>query len=66
MIDIIERLRKGVGLDSQLPMFEAEQTMDEAADEIERLRAALKWLSSTVRPGQPDHLRWGDEGPIND
>jgi hypothetical protein len=42
MTDIVERLRQGVGLAIQEDVVAAEKIMDEAADEIERLRASVK------------------------
>jgi hypothetical protein len=42
MTDIVERLRQGVGLAIQEDVVAAEKIMDEAADEIERLREAIQ------------------------
>jgi hypothetical protein len=39
MSDLIKTLRDGIGIADNIPMAEA--AMDHAADEIERLRAAL-------------------------
>jgi hypothetical protein len=40
-LDIVERLRQGIERGDE---GDAESAMDKAADEIERLRAALRWI----------------------
>jgi len=45
MTDIVERLRQGIGATEPTDVPKAERVMDQAADEIERLRAALQRIA---------------------